>query len=338
MQNYAKEWKKKSNFRQISYNDFVTIPDDNGIYIAKVDGMLGLLVFENNKILFQTTTGHSIENIPAADDYKALFNKLKIKQAMIAGELVAQRSGAILSFNDTQSIVKTSYKPENGNLVFHYPVDVIEINKKKLSFIQALQFLDKHIGKIGLPHVQMPMYDIGKLDKFRKLYDKILGKQGYDGVVVRNYNGRNYKVKFVETVDLLVIGAGHEDMRAWQKKEISYLLSSFIDKNGIYRSSSKIGTGFTTAQRSKFYKFILDNQLYKSNGEYFIKPQLIVETKFFRSRITDTPAYRFKNNKYELVGRELSVTFSHPSFERIRPDKKATKFDVRLEQIPQFKY
>ena len=338
MINYATKWKKESRFIQMPYHDFVSMPDDMAIYMAKVDGMLGALIFDEDNFFFQTTTGKEITDIPALYEYSVLFKKHSIKSAIVMGELVAQRGGAILPFNEIQSIVKKSYVPANKDLIYHYPVDIVSINNKDISFMKAMSFLSRAIGKTGLPHIKLPKYEMGNLEVFRRLYKEILDKPGYDGIIARNYNGKNYKVKFVETADLVVIGAGHENMKAWQKGEVSYLLTAFIDKNGLFRSSSKVGTGFTRAKRTALFKFVNDNYIYKENGEYFLKPQLVVETKYFRYRITDTPTYKFQNGIYKQIGNNRSITFSNPSFERIRKDKKATKYDTRLEQIPEFSY
>lgn len=338
MQNYAKQWKKDKKFIQVPYHNFVTFPDDNAIYMAKVDGMLGALIFDKDNFFFQTTTGKQIIDIPALYEYSVLFKKYSIEKAIIMGELVAQRGGMILPFNEIQSIVKKFYIPANKDLIYHYPVDIISINNKDISFTKALSFLSRTIGKTGLPHVKLPKYAMGNLEVFRKLYKEILNKPGYDGIIARYYNNRNYKIKFTETVDLVIIGAGHEEMKAWKKGEVSYLLTSFIDKDGLFRSSSKIGTGFKRTQRINLFKFVKDNYLYKANGEYFLNPQLVVESKYFRYRITDTPTYKFQNGIYKRIGNNRSITFSHPSYERIRKDKKPTKYDTRLEQIPEFSY
>lgn len=338
MINYSIKWKKEKKFIQIPYHDFVTLPDDTAVYMAKVDGMLGGLIFDKDNFFFQTTTAKEIVDIPALYEYSVLFKKYGITQATIMGELVAQRGGTILPDNESQSIVKKSYIPANKDLIYHYPVDIVSINNKDVSFMNALSFLSRTIGKTGLPHIKLPKFEVGNLEVFRGLYKEILDKPGYDGIVARNYNGKNYKIKFTETVDLAIIGAGHEEMKAWKKGEVSYLLTAFIDKDGLFRSSSKIGTGFKKPQRIKFFNFVRDNYLYKENGEYFLKPQMVVETKYFRYRITDTPTYKFHNGIYKRVGNNRSITLSHPSYERMRKDKKATKYDTRLEQIPEFSY
>lgn len=336
MKNYALEWKKNINLKQIAYNDFISLPDKSGLYFEKVDGMLGFLVYDNSNLFFQTTTGKTIENIPALLEYKTLFNKLGINEAKIAGELAARKANTLLPFNLTTSIVKTPTKGNNADLIFHYPVDIVSLNGNPYNIKESTNFLSRNIGKIGLPHISLVNYSYGHKDMFRSLYESILEKQGYDGVVVRDYGGKNYKVKFVNTVDLVIIGAGHTEMKAWQSKQVSYLLSSFIDKNGILRSSSKIGTGFTHASRTWFYDYIMKNKLYEKNGDIFVPPKLVVEMKYFRNRITDTPSYEYQNNEFVPKGNMKSITFSHSSFERIRDDKQANLFDVRLEQVPEW--
>ena len=76
--------------------------------------------------------------------------------------------------------------------------------------------------------------------------------------------------------------------------------------------------------------------MYDESGELFIRPEMVIQVKYYRVRITKTPVYRFTKDRYEPIGDKLSATFSHPVFERIREDKKPTRFDVRLEQIPSF--
>jgi ATP-dependent DNA ligase len=339
MKNYAEQWKKDIGLRQISYNDFVSLQFSGGYFIQKVDGMLGVLVYEaGSKPFFQTTRAREIVDIPAINEYETLFKKNGIESAKIPGELIAKVSGRLLPFNKTQSVVKRFAEPQNKDLIYHYPLDVIEINNKKYSFRESLHFFDKTLGSYGLPHITRPKMVVGGLKEFRDLYEETLNAEGFDGVIGRNVDGKNYKIKFVSSADVVVIGAGHEDMKAWSKDEVSYLLTSFIDRDGKFRSSSKIGTGFKRKRRQALYKFIKDNTLYSKKGEFFVKPNLIIEVNYFRNRITPTPTYEFKNGVYNLIGSSKSITFSHPGFLRIRPDKRANKYDVRLEQIPEWSY
>ena len=337
MPNYAAEWKKETNLHQISYDDFVSLDLQGTINIEKVDGMLGVLNYKAGKDpFFQTTTEKGIHSIPVTAEYKYLLNSLNIKEALIVGELVAERNRTILPFNKTQSIVKTFYQQQNADLIFHYPFDIISLNGKKVAFKQAIAFVKRHFSSRSLMHIRTPKIVYGGLDEFRKLFKEVYEKPGFDGIVIRNPGGKNYKVKFTNTVDLVIVGAGHVDLPSWPREQVSYLLSSFIDKDGIYRSSSKIGTGMTNHQRGLLYKFIIDNKLYEKAGEFLIKPKMVVEMKYFRVRLTDTPAYKFEKGIYKEIGMKPSMTFSHPSFERIRGDKKPNRMDTRLEQVPEW--
>lgn len=339
MKNFAEQWKKDIGLRQISYNDFVSLQFSGGYFIQKVDGMLGVLVYQEDLTpFFQTTRARQIIDIPAISEYVTLFKKHGITSAKIPGELIAKVAGRILPFNKTQSVVKRFAEPQNKDLIYHYPLDVIEINNKKLSFRESLNFFDKMFGKYGLPHITRPKMAVGGMKEFRDLYEETLKSEGFDGVIARGIDGKNYKVKFVSSADVVVIGAGHEDMKAWSKEEISYLLTAFVDRDGKFRSSSKIGTGFTRKRRQALYKYIKENSVYSEKGELFLKPHMVIEVSFFRNRITPTPTYEFKNGRYNLIGNNQSITFSHPGFLRLRPDKKVNKYDVRLEQIPEWSY
>jgi len=338
MKNYALEWKKDVNFKQFSYDDFVSkfFNITNTFYLEKVDGILGILIYrEGKKPFFQLSGGGLISDLPVLYEYEIHLKRLKIKEAILAGELVGQKFNTVLPFNQTQSIVRTAYrKLEYRDLVHHYPVDVYSLNGKGFNFKQAISFMSKNFGRIGLPRIHIPKFAYGNIDTFRKLYTVIRDKPGFDGVVARDIKGRNYKVKFTGNVDLVVIGAGHTDMKAWKKNEVSYLLTSFIDSDGLFRTSSKVGTGFTFKERTALFNYIKDSTLYKKDGESFVKPKLVVEVKFFRNRITSTSTYKFAKGRYDLVGNKKSVTLSHPGFERIRTDKKPDRYSCRLEQIP----
>jgi len=338
MINYTEKWKQRVNFKQISYNDFVSLDVKNAIFSRKVDGMLGAFVYQHGKeSFFQTTKGRTITDLPAITEYEVMLRRLKIKSAVIIGELVAQRADQILPFNLTQSIVKKSYKPEYKDLVHHYAVDVYSIDGREYNYDQALRFLFKNIGR-GFLHVHIPKTRRGDLEVFRKMFEEIKGVPGYDGVIVRGFGKHNYKVKFVETVDCVVIAMGNTEMKTWSRGEISYLRTAFVDKDGLFRTSSKVGTGFTSALRRFFFTYAMKNKLYVENGDVFLKPRLIIEFKYFRFRLTNTPAYRFTKNKYLYLGEKKSVTFSNPSFVRVRTDKKVNKYDLRLEQVPEFEY
>lgn len=338
MKNYAAIWKNIVNFRQISYEDFVTeFSDIKGtIFMEKVDGMLGAMIYtKGSDPVFQTTVGHLITDIPALMQYKEAMEAQDVEEAIIAGELVAKAGGKILPFNKSQSIVKRFKVINNKSLIHHMPYDIYRLNGRMMNINDALRFL-KQTFKSGTENIQIPRISFGGIGRFRELYKTVHEDDGFDGVVARDIRGKNYKVKFTSTVDLVIIGAGKVGLPAWEKGQISYLLTSFIDKNGVFRSSSKIGTGFTERERKEWFEYIQAEKLYEENGEFFTKPKKVVELKYFRYRVTPTPMFKFLGDRYKFLGMGRSITFSHPTFVRERPDKRAIHNDVRLGQIPEW--
>jgi ATP-dependent DNA ligase len=337
MKNFAQEWKKKVNFRIIGYDDFVSLPITKSFFLEKVDGLLGVLIYkEGEKPFFQTTTGKQVTDIPVLDEYERTFKYKNIKEAMIPGELVGRRGRENLPFNMTQSVVKTFYVESNKNLIYHFPYDIISINNSKPKFPQAIMYLSRLAA--GMPHVIVPTYRYGGLEDFRSLFNLVKDKEGFDGVVAREVGGKDYKVKFLNTVDLAIIGIGEIGMRAWAKGQASYLLTAFIDRNGLFRVSSKVGTGFTFSKRADFFKYAEDHGLYKDGGVIYVPPKLVCEISFLRSRVSLTPCYSYVGERYNFIDKRESVTLAELSFQRLRADKRPTKYDVRLEQIPEWRY
>jgi ATP-dependent DNA ligase len=337
MINFSTTWKKRVNLKEISYDDFVTQPISKAFFLEKVDGILGVLVYkENEYIFFQSTTAKEIIDLPVLEEYEKIFKKKGIYEAKIVGELVAKKGTNVLPFNTTQSVVKRFSEIANKKLIFHYPYDIISLNNSNPTFKEAIKTISTLFKR--RKYITIPTFNYGGLEEFRSLYRHTKKRQGFDGVVVRELKGKNYKVKFTSTVDLVVIGIGEEGMRAWKKGQASNLLAAFIDKSGRFRISTKVGTGFTFKKRKEFFDYAKDNSLYKQNKIIFIKPKLIIEVKYLRARIVKMPIYNYVSDRYEKVGMDKSVTLAEPRFQRLRADKKPNKFDVRLEQIPEWRY
>ena len=338
MRNFALDWKNEVNFNQVTYEDFVTLFDDikNVMFLEKLDGMLGMLIYNKKDIFFQTTTGREIRDLPVLSEYKSMLSNLDVNEAMIAGELVGQKNGVIFTFPMTQSVVKTWYAEKSKDLIHHYPYDLYSLNGKKPGFKEGFNFLAR--SSKALSHIRIPAALNGDMTTFRMFFLNTEKKQGTDGVVARNIKDRNYKIKFFNTVDLVIIGGGEKTMKAWSKNQIPYLITAFIDKDGNFRETSKVGTGFTFPEREMFFKYITKNEISVRDGEILVKPTLVIEVKFFRSFQPNGRVYSFNNGKYEFIHNDKTITFSNPSFMRLRPDKRANKIDVRMEQLPTWKY
>lgn len=336
--NYSLDWKSYVNFKELKFDEFITISDiiSSGFCSQKVDGILGALVYKRGQsTYFQTTGNQFITNIPVISEYERYLNSLKnIDSIVIIGDLVAKKGKTIFPFNQTVSIVKTPNKGNNKNLICHYLYDIFYINEVKTNYKQAIDFISK-INFNSFNFIFAPIHLPWNEKNFRKLYVTTVDRQGFDGIVVRQFSGRNYKIKPFKTFDLVVIGAGNTAMPAWKNKQISYLITAFIDKKGYYRQTSKLGTGFDYRIRADFYDMINKEKIQERDGEFLVKPRIVVEAEFLDYDIKEMLCYKFDGNQYIFEGKKDSVTLRNPRFIRIRHDKTPNNIDVRLSQIPE---
>lgn len=341
MKNYCIDWKKRVNFNEMTHSNFIEDYSNisNSFYIQKIDGMLCMLIYEKDKeCFFQTTTGAIIKDIPVLKEYKESLSRFdNIKSIKIAGELVARKGNRILDWGDSQSIIKT-YTRSNTNLIFHYCYDIYELNGQKISFKEAINYLKFRLESKEFKHIVVPEYTFNGINTFKNIYRKFVGNKtsGIEGIVVRSER-KNFKIKPSQTLDLVVMGAGNKEMISWNRKQISFLLPAFMDKDKNFRLVSKIGTGFDFKTREYFYDYVIKNKTNEDTyGNTFVKPELVIEVKFLRYHINEMDTFEYKNGVYTKIGKKKSVTLINPRFTRIRDDKKINEFDVRIEQIPEF--
>jgi ATP-dependent DNA ligase len=343
MINYALEWKKYVNFKELPYNDFIsTFSNIHGYYLEKYDGRLSALVYsKGNRTYLQSTTGIKFYDLPVIDEYDKILNSMNVENAVLMGELIAIRNGTILRFNESESVIKLSRLEQNKPLIHHYLYDVYVINgKKNRDYSFSVKYIQNNFKNKKLNFINFPGIDSDGIEGFKKLYkDSVIGKKpGVEGIVARTSKG-NFKIKPVMTFDMVIIGVGNEHMISWNRSQISYLIPAFLDKDGHFRRSSNIGTGFTHTMRNEFFNFYQQKNLgpIDTKGDFFVYPKIVIEVQWRNFHIQEMECYAFEKGKFVYVGKKPSISMIMPSFKRIREDKKINDWDLRLEQIPNFK-
>lgn len=342
MTNYTAEWRDLVKFKEIKYDEFVTtFESTKAIFSRKVDGMLGAFIYNNELQAFQTTTGQLLQNIPVIGEYTSIIknSNQNINNSVFMGELVCQVNNIIMPFNKTVSVVKTPNVDEHDLLIHHYIYDVLYYNGHKIkSYKEALRLLSQLFDVRKTQRIHFPTTIEGDLNDFRHMFTVTKTMQGYDGVVVRQELGKNYKVKPSISFDMVVIGAGNTEMNAWPKGQISYLIVALMDKFGNYRMSSRVGTGFSEKEREYFFKFANANRVSDIvKGQFMIKPLKVIEVTFLGYDVKQLQAFKFEDEKYRSMGYRNSVTLRHARMTKIRDDKSPTYDNVKVEQVPEIK-
>ena len=136
---------------------------------------------------------------------------------------------------------------------------------------------------------------------------------------------REYRSDLVDTLDLVIVGALHGRGRRAGKYG-ALLLAAYDDKTDMFRSVTKVGTGFTDVHIEQFYKELekhIVNQRHARTDtgmemDVWFEPKIVIEV--IASEITLSPSHTAARNAIR-PGYGLALRF--PKFTgKIRDDKK----------------
>jgi len=335
MINFAADWKKSVNFKQVEYNDFISkfekVPDS--YFLEKIDGILGAFTYAGGFGAFTTVNDIKITGIPVVDEYRAILQRdNEVRHIVLIGELVAVKNNVILPFPELISVVKTSRLDVNKPLIHHYIYDVFSIDgKRNTSYKESMKFILENFQ--GASRVHIPKYVYGDIEDFKHLYSKSVTKAGIEGIVARLRDGKNnYKIVATTSWDVALIGMGGRTMKSWGRNQAPYLVVAFMGPDGTFRRTSDVGIGFTIKKRQEFFEYIMENKVQEISGEVFVPPEKVIQVRARRWRQKQSPAYLWTGEQYKLIGKKDSISLDMPSFLRPREDKNVNDYDVRLNQ------
>jgi DNA ligase-1 len=147
---------------------------------------------------------------------------------------------------------------------------------------------------------------------------------------------REYRSELADTLDLVIVGALHGRGRRTGKYG-ALLLAAYDLKSDVFRSVTKVGTGFTDVHLEQFYKDLEKHVISHRNArvdtcmemDVWFEPEIVIEV--IASEITLSPSHTAAKNALR-PGYGLALRF--PKFTgKIRDDKKpedATSVDEVL--------
>lgn len=264
---------------------------ENFIFEPKLDGYRALC-YKNGKLKFVSRNG-----IDFTADYPELdfLKRIKAKSAVIDGEIVAFNEKGNPDFQEMQR-----RKKDDDIMVSFVAFDILMKDGKDLTDLplsERKDILAKTINGGDNLFLTEFTFDSAKLLKFMR-------KRWLEGIIAKKYDGRYIqsrstdwvKIKFVKTIDCVILGYTSQ-----KNKVSSLLLGLYVD--GKLRFAGKVGTGFTTAIRKyleeRFSKLEVlrppvDEEVKEKNVTW-LKPKLVCEVHF--SQVTSDKKLRAPSYK-----------------------------------------
>jgi len=271
---------------------------------------------------------------------------IKAKDAILEGEVVAinAQTEEYLPF---QELMHRRRKHGVEEAMEAYPVvinffDILYLdgkNKMPLPYEERRELLEKVLkgAKGGMIKV-VPQRFATKPEQVDRFMNKAI-EDGCEGVMIklpqsiyragsREYLWvklkREYRSELADTLDLVVVGALHG--RGRRVGKYGALLLAAYDKNeDIFRSVSKVGTGFTDEHLDQFYRELEKHVVHQKHArvdtgmdmDVWFEPSMVIEV--IASEITLSPSHTAAKN---LIREGYGLALRFPKFTgRIRDDK-----------------
>lgn len=331
------DYKEKLDFKSEEYENIEAIINDKPIVISiKIDGILNACQFLDGKSLFATREGRITEELPVLTEISKFLNGKQ--ETILFGELYGiDADGKELPLNETISITRKPESPEDEQRIKFAVFDIYKYDGKLVEesdYWKRILLVQELFENGKLVHPVYAKQEDGS-SSIQKLWkEEVLGK-GHEGIVL-HIEGDTIKIKPTKTVDALVIAIKPN----YEKGFTSSLFLALMDKDGIYRSTSFVGTGLKEKERVELFQWANENKTTAPNHDELIwidinKNPKIVEVDYERPIVKETESFEFKNGEWrQLEENRLSATLIKPRLIRLRDDKKVNKNDLRLIQIP----
>lgn len=295
-------------------------------------------------------------------DVAKASHSLKAREAILEGEVVAVNSqtGEYLPF---QELMHRRRKHGVSEAVESYPVvvnlfDVLYLDGKSrtdLSYEDRRKLLLK-ATKSGTDKIFniVPQTVAGKEYDIERFMAAAI-ESGCEGVMVKHLSSayragargyawvklkREYQSDLADTLDLVIVGALHGRGRRVGKYG-ALLLASYDHKQDMFRSVSKVGTGFTDEHLDQFYRELEKHIIHQRHArvdtgmemDVWFEPVMVIEV--IASEITLSPSHTAAMDSIR-PGFGLALRF--PKFTgKVRDDKQPEDATDTEELIAMYK-
>ena len=327
------------------------IPESEYYVSRKIDGEFCCLILRDGE-LFTLNPGGTVRiGLPWAEEALQMFEKAKITEALIPGELYVDISDRRPRVHDVVSVARQPDSADELAKLQFAVFDLLSINGEsysekdydaKWSEIERIFSGGKQIHPVETQRVKGTA-------SVKKLFEQWVEDEGAEGIVVRSDSGGSFKAKPKHTLDAVVIGFTESaDDRQGMMHD---LLLAVARNDGALQVMCRVGGGFSEEVRREMHSdlkdMVVESEYAEVNSDHvayqMVRPEWVIEISCLdiisqntRGGTINRMVLRYDTGKscYEVVRRMPLVSVISPQFIRIREDKKASNVeDIRIAQL-----
>lgn len=317
------------------------------LYVTrKYDGEYAFIIHDGNRTVTVNRSGRVRRGIPCIEEAGRLIASAGIDEGMFGAEIYVDLGAKRGRVNDLLAALADKKRIEALRLAVF---DLVELDGKpwRKNYAQTWERLHAVFGH-GKRVREVDMEVAKNPAQVLDIYEKWVGQERSEGVVVRSDLPFVYKIKPRHSIDAVVVG--FSEGTGAEKGQARSLLLALMPAEGRYQVMGRVGSGLVEEVRELLFdrlsRRVLPSEFIETDANQvafrMVRPDTVVEVTV-GDLLYETEAgpkmntlLEIDDGTYRIAGTVEGAKFIAPVFVRIRTDKKADAGDVRLTQIEHF--
>lgn len=316
----------------------------------KIDGEFTVLVYRDGEAFTVNPGGTVRVGMPWIEQAVESLVKAGVREAMVAGELYAERTDAGRSrVHDVTTVTRSPESLEDLKRLRFAVFDLISLDGEPPGecFAETWKKIVAIFGKgTGIHPVEAA--DANTAEEIEKQFSQWVEQDGSEGLVLRSDTAGKFKVKPRNTLDVAVVG--FTESTGDREGLLHDLLVAVMREDGTLHVLTRVGGGFSDDQRRELLgdlkDMVVESEYAEVNADHvayqMVRPEWVIEITcidLVSQSAVGSPVSRmvldWDRNKsvYRIVRRMPLASVISPQFVRRREDKSVCAEDVRIRQL-----
>jgi ATP-dependent 26S proteasome regulatory subunit len=339
------DYKKRvaGKYRSLAPQDITRLlPPGEMIVSPKIDGETWFLKTGKDEAWLLSPSGKIITDIPVTQEATKILGK---RHLLLAGEFYANGLPTRPRLHDLHTALGGGENAQIKRLRFA-AFDLLEDNNggdcQRHPFPDRAKQLMKLLPTGKLCH-SAPFQRVSDAKGVSDAYERLVTRQGHEGIVVRTTSGPIWKIKPEISIDAVVVGFTERT-----RGGIAELLLALMRPDGNFQLIGRMNTGFKEAERYELSRMLTplavqSNYLAASRSGAlfrFLKPEIVVEIKcndLLAIRSSGEPVRRmaleYHQDSWQPIRPMPAVSLINAVFLRTRNDKIISPDSIRMSQV-----